>query len=110
MPASVRARSSGSPFSCISSMKSNSTMTWLTMTPIASYSKKCHEAKRRAHDCQSDQCADRPIGSGREDQQGLYGVIELNQQRQVDADQRNEKNDSEIRESVNLLRLFPADL
>src|SRR5580693_5211659 len=34
IPASGRARSSGSPFSCISSMKSNSTMTWLTMTPI----------------------------------------------------------------------------
>jgi len=26
--------SKGSPFSCISSMKSKSTMTWLTITPI----------------------------------------------------------------------------
>src|SRR5205814_7290635 len=34
IPASGRARSSGSPFSCISSMKSNSTITWLTMTPM----------------------------------------------------------------------------
>jgi len=34
MPASSSASRSGSPSACISSMKSNSTMTWLTITPI----------------------------------------------------------------------------
>ena len=34
MPASSSASRSGSPCACISSMKSNSTITWLTMTPI----------------------------------------------------------------------------
>src|SRR6266404_6297251 len=76
----------------------------------AGHSKKCHESKGRSHDCQSDQCTNRPIGSGRKDQQRLDGIVELNKERQVDPDQRNQKNDGEIRESVNLLRLFPADL
>ena len=34
MPASSRASRSGLPSSCASSMKSKSTMTWLTMTPM----------------------------------------------------------------------------
>jgi hypothetical protein len=34
IPASRMTYSNGSPFSCISSMKSKSTITWLTMTPI----------------------------------------------------------------------------
>jgi len=74
------------------------------------YSKKCHEAKGSAHDCQSDQCSDCSIGSGREDQQRLDGIIKLNQQRQVDADQGYQQNNGEICESLDLLCFFPTNL
>jgi len=40
----------------------------------------------------------------------LTAIIELNQQRQVDANKRNQKNHGEIRESLDLLCLFPTNL
>src|SRR6266404_8394336 len=76
----------------------------------AGYSKKGHETKRSPHDRQGDQCTDRSIGSGREDQQWLDGIVELNKQRKVDADQRNQKHDREIRESLDLFCLFSPNL
>ena len=39
----------------------------------------------------------------------LEARVELDEQRQVDADKRNQKYDSQIEETVNLLRLFAAD-
>jgi len=53
MPASGRARSSGSPFFVPSPHEVESTMTWLTMTPMRlATPRNAIEAKRRAHDCQ----------------------------------------------------------
>src|SRR5258707_8958550 len=110
IPASGRARSRGSPFSCSSSMKSKSTMTWLTITPMRLATKECHEAEGRTHDRQSDQRSHRSVRCGRKDKQGLYGILELHEQSQVDADERDQENDGQIDESIDLLCFLAGDL
>src|SRR5437016_6996110 len=72
--------------------------------------KECHEPERRTHDGQSDQRSDRSVRCGRKHKQGLDGVLELHEQRQVDADKRDEENDGEIQESIVLLRFLTTDL
>src|SRR5258708_40227437 len=41
----------------------------------AGHPEECHETKGRAHDRQGDQCSDRSIRCGGEDQQRLDGII-----------------------------------
>src|SRR5713101_6329977 len=72
--------------------------------------KECHEPERRTHDRQSDQCSDRSVRCGRKHKQGLDGILELHEQRYVDADKRDEENDGEIQESIFLLRFLTTDL
>src|SRR6266849_5588900 len=72
--------------------------------------KECHEPERSSHDRQSDQRSDRSVRCGRKHKQGLDGILELHEQRQVDADKRDEKNDGEIHESIDLLRFLTSDL
>src|SRR6266851_4528525 len=50
--------------------------------------KECHEPEGRTHDRQSDQRSDRSVRCGRKYEQGLDGILELNEQSQVDADER----------------------
>src|ERR1700681_3871181 len=76
----------------------------------ARYSQKCHETEGRTHDRQGDQRSDRSVRCGRKHQQGLNGILELHEQSQVDADERDEKNDGKIRESIDLLRFLARDL
>src|SRR6266704_4534857 len=65
--------------------------------------KECHEP-------QSDQRSDRSVRCGRKHKQGLDGILELHEQREVDADKRDEENDGEIQESIVLLRFLTTDL
>src|SRR6266404_101527 len=50
---------------------------------------ECHEPEGRTHDRQSDQRSDGSVRCGRKDEQGLDGILELHEQSQVDADQRD---------------------
>src|SRR5216684_5906376 len=72
--------------------------------------KECHEPERSSHDRQSDQRSDRSVRCGRKHKQGLDGILELHEQRQVDADKRDKENDGEIQESIVLLRFLTTDL
>src|SRR6202171_264281 len=72
--------------------------------------KECHKPEGRAHDRQSDQRSDRPVRRGGKHKQGLDGILELNEQSQVDADERDYENDGEIHKSIDLLRFLTGDL
>src|SRR6267143_557201 len=72
--------------------------------------KECHEPEGRAHDRQRDQRSDRSVRCGRKHKQGLDGILELDEQGQVDADERDKENVGEIHESIDLLRVFTSDL
>ena len=61
---------------------------------------KSHEPERRLHDREGDQRADHAIRSSSEYQKRFDGVIELNEQGQVNPNQRNQQNDFEICEAV----------
>src|ERR1700675_4658855 len=61
---------------------------------------KSHEPEGRMHDCEGDQRADHAIRSSSEYQKRFDGVIELNEQGQVNPNQRNQQNDFEICEAV----------
>ena len=61
---------------------------------------KSHEPERRMHDREGDQRADHAIRSSSEYQKRFDGVIELNEQGQVNPNQRNQQNDFEICEAV----------
>src|SRR6202008_71429 len=70
---------------------------------------KSHEPERRMHDRQGDQRADHAIRSSSEYQKRFDGVIELNEQGQVNSNQRNQQNDFEICEAVQLLGPFTTN-
>ena len=70
---------------------------------------KSHKSKGRMHYRESDERANHPVGSSGEYQKRFYRVIELNEQRQVNPDQRNQQNDFEVRESVDLFGSFAPD-
>src|SRR5712692_7602663 len=72
--------------------------------------KKCHESEGRTHDRQSDQRSNRSVRRGRKYEQGLDGILELHEQSQINADERDQENDSEIRKSIDLLRFLAGDL
>ena len=85
MPASSSDSSKGSPLACISSMKSKSTMTWLTMTPMRltmPSSAMKPKLERMTHT--EAMAADEAIGHRGEDDERLDGIPELEHQRQVD--------------------------
>src|SRR6266852_1802168 len=73
-------------------------------------SKECHETEGRTHDRQSDQRSHRSVRCGRKHKQGLDGILELHEQSEVDADERDEENDGEVHESIDLLRFLTSDL
>src|SRR6266478_1280204 len=72
--------------------------------------KECHEPEWRAHDRQCDQRSDRSVRCGRKHKQGLDGILELKEQSQLDAYERDEEDDGEIHESIDLLRFLTSDL
>src|SRR6266849_4863810 len=72
--------------------------------------KEGHEPEGRTHDRQSDQRSDRSVRCGRKHKQGLDGILELHEQSEVDADERDEENNGEIHESIDLLRFLTSDL
>src|SRR5258707_12723939 len=51
--------------------------------------KECHEPEWRAHDRKRDQRPDCSVWCGRKHKQGLDGILELHEQGQVDADERD---------------------
>src|ERR1700732_1728472 len=61
---------------------------------------KSHEPERRMHDRESDQRPDHAIRSSSEYQKRFDGVIELNEQGQVNPNQRNQQYDFEICKAV----------
>jgi hypothetical protein len=58
------------------------------------------------HDCQRNQSTDRTVGSGGKDKERFDRIVELDEECEIDADERNQKYDSQIEKTVNLLRLF----
>ena len=86
MPASGSACSRGSPFSCISSMKVEEHDDVADdHADQAGDAQKGHKSKRRMHYREGDQRANHTIGSSGEYQKRFHGVIELNEERQINA-------------------------
>ena len=85
-------------------------MTWLTMTPIRlADPEERHEAERGVHHPQTEDRAHHAIGSGGEDQQRLDGVIELEEQRKVNAKHGNRQHQRKVAEAILLLVVLAAD-
>jgi hypothetical protein len=61
------------------------------------------------HDGQINQSSDRAVGSCGKDEKRFDGVVELDEKREIDADERYQKYHSQIKETVDLLRLFASD-
>src|SRR5262249_34570627 len=70
---------------------------------------KSHKAKRRMHNREGDERADHTIGSSGEYQKRFDCIVELNEQRQVNPNQRNHQNDFQVTESVYLFCPFATN-
>src|SRR5690348_13253519 len=87
-PASTTACLSGSPLCFVSSMKSNSTMTWEMISPASDATpRNAHEPEGRAHDGQPEQPADDTERDRGVHQQRPGVGVELHDQREVDRDE-----------------------
>ena len=69
-----------------------------------------HESERCPHRRERDQCADDAIRSCREHQERLHGVIELDEEREVDQEHRDSQNNHQVQKATLLFRLLAANL
>ncbi len=80
------------------------------MTPIRlADPEKRHEAERGLHHPQAEDRAHHAVRRGGEDQQRLDGIVELEQQRQVNAEHGDRQDQRQIAEAVLLLVVLAAD-
>ena len=94
-----------------SSMKSKSTMMWLTMTPIRlAMPRNAMKPNGDAHDPQRGQRADHAVRDRGEHDQRLDRVPELDHQRQEDHHDRDHHDDGQVAEALDLFLVLAADL